>query len=108
MMLFARSTSVDAGELHAQLIVALLRDARLGDAQFVDAPLDRLARLDDGLGAQLHDDVRPHREDVGAVEARPAFEIRLHLVGRLPERRVLRRRHALDAESASDRATSGS
>ena len=44
----------DAGQLHEDLVAvgALLRDARLGDAELVDAPLDRLARLHDRLLAQ--------------------------------------------------------
>ena len=62
----------DAGQLHENLIavVALLRDARLGDAELVDAALDRLPRLHDGFVAQVHLDVRLHRERVGAVAAR--------------------------------------
>ena len=45
----------DAGQLHEDLIAvrALLRDARLGDAQLVDAALDRLARLHDRFVAQV-------------------------------------------------------
>ena len=88
----------DAGQLDEDLVVALLRDARLGDAELVDAALDRLARLDDRLLAQVDLDVRLHRERVAAVHAAAAVEVRLHLVGGRPERRVLRRRHAVDLE----------
>ena len=44
----------DAGQLHQDLIAALslLRDARLGDAELVDAALDRLPRLDNRFFAQ--------------------------------------------------------
>ena len=54
MISFARFDVGHAGQLHQDLIAvgALLRDARLGDAELVDAPLDRLPRLHDRLVAQ--------------------------------------------------------
>ena len=46
MISLARFTSVHAGQLHQDLVVAAVpRDDRLGHAQLVDAPLDRLQRL---------------------------------------------------------------
>ena len=49
----------DAGQLHQDLIGgAVARDDRLGDAELVDAALDRLQRLVDRVFAQLDDDVR--------------------------------------------------
>ena len=89
-----------AGELHDDLIAAcaLLRDLRLGDAQLVDPALDRLPRLDNGLIAQVHLHVRPHRERVRAVDSRPAVEVRRHFRRRLTKRGVLRRRNAFDLE----------
>ena len=100
MISFARIDVGDAGQLDQDLVavVALLRDARLGDAQLVDAPLDRLARLDDRFVAQVHLDVRLHRERVGAADARTAVEVRLHVVRGRPERRVLRLGNALHVE----------
>ena len=61
----------DARELHENLIAGLTvaRDVRLGDAQLVDAAVDRLERLDDGLLAHVLRDVRLHREVVGAGDA---------------------------------------
>ena len=55
MICFARSTSVDAGQLHENLIVGgVSRDDGLGDAELVDAALDRMTRLlDGGLRVQL-------------------------------------------------------
>ena len=49
----------DAGQLHQDLIGrAVAGDDRLGDAELVDAALDRLQRLVDRVFAQLDDDVR--------------------------------------------------
>ena len=96
--------AVDVGhtrQLHQDLIGALLRDARLGDAELVDAALDRLARLHDRLFAQRLRDVRAHPERVGAVRAGAALEVDAFLLGRLAERLILRRRHAVDAERSS-------
>ena len=63
MICLARSGLLDAGQLHEDLILAALpRDDRLGDAQLVDAALDRLQRLVDRLPAQLVLDVRLHAE----------------------------------------------
>jgi hypothetical protein len=88
----------DAGELHHDLIVALLRDARLGHAELVDAPLDRLARLHHRLRPQVDLHVRPHREGIGAVRSGAALEVGLNLVRRLAERGVLAGRHAVHPE----------
>ncbi len=69
----------DAGQLHEDLIGgAVARDDRLGDAQLVDAALDGLQRLVDRVLAQLHGDVRPHREGV-AARAGGAVVVRLEL-----------------------------
>ena len=90
----------DAGKLHENLIAvgALLRDLWLGDAEFVDAPLDRLPRLHHGFLAQVHLNRRPHGERVRAVRAGAAVEVRLHLGSRLAELRIFRGRHTLDLE----------
>ena len=90
----------DARKLHENLIAAraLLRDARLSDAELIDAALDRLPRLHDRLVAEIHLHVRLHREGVAAVRPGAAIEVRLHFVRGRSERRVLRRRHAVDAE----------
>ena len=80
---FLRAVDIGhARQLHEDLIVVLplLRDARFGDAELVDAALDRLARLGDRFFAQAQLDVRLHRERVGPVDARVALEIRAHLV----------------------------
>ena len=42
MIAFARSTSLTPGSCTSSWSGALLRDARLGDAELVDAALDRL------------------------------------------------------------------
>ena len=44
-----------AGQLHENLIAAtaVARDVRLGDAELVDAAVDRLQRLHDGLLAHV-------------------------------------------------------
>ncbi|PYR23908.1 MAG: hypothetical protein DMF98_17265 [Acidobacteria bacterium] len=76
----------------------LLRDARLGDAQLVHAPFNRLARLHHGFVPEIRLDVRPHRERVDAGAAGAAIEVGLDFRGRLTERRVLRGRHPFDAE----------
>ena len=57
---FLRAVDVGhARQLHQDLIGgAVARDDRLGDAQLVDAALDGLQRLVDGVLAQLDDDVR--------------------------------------------------
>ncbi len=98
---FLRALDVgDARQLHENLVAvgALLRDARFGDAQLVHAALDRLTRLDDRLVAEVQLDIRPHSERVDAVGAGAALEVRRHFVGDLAERRVLRGRHAFDAD----------
>ena len=96
---FLRAVDVGhAGELHENLIGALLRDARLGHPQLVHAALDRLARLHDGLFAQRLRDVRTHAERVAAVGARTAFEVDRQRFGGLSKGPVLRRRHAVDAK----------
>ena len=98
MISFARATSVTPGQLHQNLVVlAVPGDDRLGHAQLVDAPLDRLQRLRDRFLAQLTGDVRPHREGVAAGAGR-AVEDQLDVGEQLPKRRVLVGRHALDAE----------
>ena len=56
-----------AGQLHQDLIGgAVTRHDRFGDAELVDAALDRLQRLVDGVLAKLDDDVRLEREGVAA------------------------------------------
>ena len=66
---FLRAVDVGhAGQLHQDLIGgAVARDDRLGDAELVDAALDRLQRLVDRVLAQLDDDVRLEREGVAAA-----------------------------------------
>ena len=67
----------DAGQLHQNLVGrAVPGDDRLGHAQLVDAPLDRLQRLRHRLFAKLGRDVRPHRVGVRP----PAPESRLNTV----------------------------
>ena len=53
----------------------LLGDARLGHTQFVDATLDRLARLHHGFAAQGRLDVRLQGEGVGPVRAGAPVEV---------------------------------
>ena len=69
MMFLARAMSVHARQLHDDLIAggAVRRDDRLGDAELVDAALDRLDRLRHRLRAALHRDVRLHPERVAAA-----------------------------------------
>ena len=72
MISFARATSVTPGICTRiwSPAVAVPRDGRLGDAQLVDAAVDRLQRLHDRLLAQVLLDVRLHPEVVGAAGAR--------------------------------------
>ncbi len=91
----------DAGQLHQQLIpvVAVLRDVRLGDAELVDAAVDRVVRLHHRLFAQAAGDVGLHRELVGAAGPRRSLVVDVGLVvGDAAELGVLVLRHALDAE----------
>ena len=100
----------DAGQLHQQLIpiVAVLRDVRLGDAELVDAAVNRVVRLDHGLLAQAAGDVGTHRELVGAAAPGRPLVIDVGLVfGNAPELGVLVRRHALDAEGGWRRHVDG-
>ena len=58
MMLLGAIDVGDAGQLHQDLVaVGLPGDARLADAELVDAALDRLQRLVDRLLAQVALDV---------------------------------------------------
>ena len=58
-MSLARCDVADARQLHEDLIAAAVPGHdRLGDAQLVDPPLDRLQRLRHRLVAQLIGDVR--------------------------------------------------
>ena len=93
----------DAGQLHENLVRPLLRDVRLGHAQLVHTPVDGLPRLDDRIGAQLVLDVGLHREGVAAVGPRTAIEAGRKIGGPITERRVLRRRDALDPNLGNGR-----
>ena len=90
--------SIRSGELHEQLIVPLLRNARFRHAELVDAAFDRLTRLHDRFIAQLQLDVRLHRERVAAVHVRAAVEVRLHFVRSRAEIGVHCLRYAVDLE----------
>ena len=75
-----------ARELHQNLVGrSLAGDDRLGDAQLVDAALNRLQRLVHSLFAKLRRDVRPHRVGLAAAGARGPAEDRIHLRCGLPE-----------------------
>ncbi len=79
-MSFARCTSVTPGQLHDELVEAALpRHDRFGDAELVDAPLDRLQRLRHRLLAQLVPDVGLHHVGIAAAGARLAIEDRIGL-----------------------------
>ncbi len=87
-----------AGQLDEDLVGALLRDARFGDAKLIDAPLDGLPRLHDSFLAKPLRDVRTHAERVAAAGAGAAVEIDGLLLSGLTERLLLPGRHTVDAE----------
>ena len=89
-----------ARQLHQNLVAVLplLRDARLGDAELVDAALDGFAALNHGVRPQAHLQVRLHREGVGAVGAGVAIEAGGDLGRGLTEHRGLGGRNPFDAE----------
>ena len=78
MISFARATSVTPGSCTRIWSPELpyTRDVRLGDAQLVDAAVDRLARLHDRLLAHRPLDVGLQLELVRAAGARAAIVIR--------------------------------
>ena len=78
MISLARSTSVTPGSCTRiwSPSAPCCGDARLGDAQLVDAALDRLPRLRRPTPAAAGRDVRLHRERVAAVGPRAAIEVR--------------------------------
>ena len=79
-----------AGQLHQDLVGgAVARHDRLGDAQLVDAALDRLQRLVHRVVAQLVDDVRLEREGVACRRSATAVVVDVDLGQRVAERRIL-------------------
>ena len=99
-----------ARELHENLIAGLTvaGDVRLGNTQLVDAPVDRIERLDDSLLAEILRDVRLHREVVGAGYAGLPVVVRARLrVGDPAEVRITILRHTLDVKARGRRGVDG-